>query len=98
MIGDHGLAGSGANNYATQEPQDPKAVGLVQQSRTNVEHCNEMLSHLHNFADQFVGIRGEEKALNKPAPVPNGFVEELRDATQIILERLNSLCVRLSVL
>ena len=72
-------------------------VGILQQTRVTIDNCHEMLTALHKFADQYVGIRGEEKNAS-PAPVPNGMVEELRDSSSALLHRINALVGRLSVL
>lgn len=76
----------------------PPMVGLLSQAREAVVGCQQMLNELHKFADQFVGIRGEDKGANAPAPVPNGSAEELRDSIMHLQGRLSTLCMRLSVL
>lgn len=72
--------------------------GLLQQAREAVLVCHSMLNDLHKFADQYVGIRGEEKPGSAPSPVPNGQAEELRDAIMQLQARIRLLCDRLSVL
>lgn len=72
--------------------------GLLQQAREAVLVCHSMLNDLHKFADQYVGIRGEEKNASAPAPVPNGQAEELRDTVTNLQARIRLLCDRLSVL
>lgn len=81
-----------------QDAQAPTPPGILAQARDSVVNCQQLLNELHKFADQFVGVRGEDKGANAPAPVPNGSAEELRDSTMHLEGRLSILCMRLSVL
>lgn len=93
-VGNHGLSGS----IVGSTPAEVPPAGLLQQTRHNIAACHEMLSHLHKFADQYAGVRHDEKNATAPAPVPNGLAEELRDATGYLLTRVNMLCQRLAAL
>lgn len=81
-----------------QDAQAPTPLGILAQARDSVVGCQQMLNELHKFADQFVGVRGEDKVANAPSPVPNGSAEELRDSIMHLQGRLSTLCMRLSVL
>lgn len=91
--------GQAHSNYATAQiaPEAP-AIGLLAQAKESVTSCQKMLNDLHTFADQYIGIRVDEKGVNSPSPVPNGAVEELRDSILHLQHRLGALCHRLSVL
>lgn len=85
-------------NQMVAEAGAPTPAGLLAQARGGVVICQQMLDDLHKFADQFVGVRGEEKGANATSPVPNGNAEELRDSITHLSHRLNALCQRLSIL
>lgn len=86
-----------AASYA-QAPQVEAANGLFSHLQTIVERSHMIVDDLHKFADQYVGIRGDEKANNAPSPVPNGQVEGLIQTAVHLNTRLDALCQRLSIL
>lgn len=74
------------------EPAPMSALDCLH-SALNDSHT--ILDHLHALADRIVGIRGE-LAGNKPAPVPNGLLDENILTARAVQERLVNLFERLS--